>query len=174
MRKVGSANAYRAVYTVRFEKAVYVLHAFQKKSPSDIRTAKRDVDLVAERLKTAQRDHEEHYGKKKGRTERARHAWHRKRVRRPGFPDAAERQAKLRLAYALNQVLEARKLSQADAAKVLGVTQPKVSALRHYKLAGFSVERLMNLLTALDQDVEIVIRQKPRSRKAGRISVVAA
>jgi predicted XRE-type DNA-binding protein len=91
-----------------------------------------------------------------------------------GFPDAAERQAKLRLAYALNQVLEARKLSQAEAAKMLGVTQPKVSALRHYKLAGFSVERLMNLLTALDQDVEIVIRHKPRSRKAGRISVVAA
>jgi predicted XRE-type DNA-binding protein len=91
-----------------------------------------------------------------------------------GYPDAAERRAKLRLAYVLNQVLEARKLSQADAAKVLGVTQPKVSALRHYKLAGFSVERVMNLLTALDQDVEIVIRRKPRSRKAGRISVVAA
>jgi hypothetical protein len=46
-------NDCRAVYTVRFEKAVYVLHAFQKKSPSGIRTAKRDVDLVAERLKTA-------------------------------------------------------------------------------------------------------------------------
>ncbi|MSO50529.1 MAG: XRE family transcriptional regulator [Acidobacteria bacterium] len=91
-----------------------------------------------------------------------------------GFPDAAERQAKLRLVFALNQVLDARKLSQSDAAKVLGVPQPKVSALRHYKLAGFSVERLMNLLTALDQDVEIVIRQKPRSRKAARISVVAA
>lgn len=91
-----------------------------------------------------------------------------------GFRDAAERQVKLRLAYALNQVLEARHLSQADAAKVLGVTQPKVSALRHYKLVGLSVERLMNLLTALDQDVEIVIRRKPRSRKAGRISVVAA
>ena len=91
-----------------------------------------------------------------------------------GFPDAAERQAKLRLAYALNQVLEERKLSQADAAKGLGVAQPTVSALRHYKLAGFSVERLMNLLTTLDQDVEIVIRRKPRSRKTGRISVVAA
>ena len=91
-----------------------------------------------------------------------------------GFPDAAERQAKLRLAYALNKVLEKRELSQGDAAKVLGVTQPKVSALRHYKLAGFSVERLMNLLTALDQDVEIVIRKKPRSRKTARISVVAA
>jgi len=91
-----------------------------------------------------------------------------------GFPDAAERQAKLRLAYALNQVLDAGKLSQAEAAKVLGVTQPKVSALRNYKLSGFSVERLMNLLTAVDQDIEIVIRRKPRSRKVGRISVVAA
>ena len=90
-----------------------------------------------------------------------------------GFSDAAERQAKLRLVYALNQVLGARMLSQADAAKVLGVTQPKVSALRRYKLAGFSLERLMNLLTALDQDVEIVIRRKPRSRKLARISVVA-
>jgi predicted XRE-type DNA-binding protein len=91
-----------------------------------------------------------------------------------GFPDAAERQAKLRLACALNQLLDGRKLTQAEGAKVLGISQPKVSALRNYKLAGFSVERLMNLLTALDQDVEIVIRRKPRSRKAGRIGVVAA
>ena len=91
-----------------------------------------------------------------------------------GYPDATERQAKLRLAYALNQVLAQRKLTQADAAKVLRVTQPKVSALRHYKLAGFSVERLMTLLTALDQDVDIVIKRKPRSRRAARISVVAA
>ena len=91
-----------------------------------------------------------------------------------GYPDAAERQAKLRLAYALNHVLEERGLTQAASASLLGLSQPKVSALRNYKLAGFSVERLMNLLTALDQDIEIVIRRKPRSRKAGRISVVAA
>jgi predicted XRE-type DNA-binding protein len=77
------------------------------------------------------------------------------------------------LAYALNQVLDSRKLSQTQAADVLGVTQPKISALRNYKLAGFSVERLMNLLTALDQDIEIVVRHKPRSRKSGRITVVA-
>ena len=91
-----------------------------------------------------------------------------------GFPDAAERQAKLRLAYALNQVLDQRKLTQAEAAKVLGIGQPKVSALRRYKLAGFSVERLMTLLTALDQDVEIIIKRKPRFRRTGRISIVAA
>jgi predicted XRE-type DNA-binding protein len=91
-----------------------------------------------------------------------------------GYPDAAERQAKLRLAYALNQELYQRKFTQAEAAEILGVTQPKVSALRHYKLAGFSVERLMTLLTALDQDVEIVIKRKPRSRRTARIRVSAA
>jgi len=50
---------------VRFQNAVYVLHAFQKKSPSGIRTAKRDVDLVTYRLKLAQQHYEEHYGRPK-------------------------------------------------------------------------------------------------------------
>jgi len=91
-----------------------------------------------------------------------------------GYPDAAERQAKLRLAYALNQVLEHRGLTQTAAATLLGLSQPKVSALRNYKLAGFSVERLMTFLNALGQDVEIVIKDKPRSRPSARIRVVAA
>ena len=91
-----------------------------------------------------------------------------------GYPDTAKRQAKLRLAYALNQVLDQQELTQTAAAHLLGLTQPKVSALRQYKLAGFPVERLMTLLTVLDRDVEIVIRKKPRSRGAARISVVAA
>jgi predicted XRE-type DNA-binding protein len=91
-----------------------------------------------------------------------------------GYPDAVERQAKLRLAYALNQVLDQREMTQISAARLLGLSQPKVSALRNYKLNGFSVERLMTLLNALDQDVEIVIRNKPRSRSVARISVSAA
>ena len=91
-----------------------------------------------------------------------------------GYADAVERQAKLRLAHALNHVLDQRNLTQAASAEVLGVGQPKVSALRRYKLAGFSVERLMTLLTALDQDVDIVIKRKPRSRRAARISISAA
>src|ERR1700710_1719977 len=89
------------------------------------------------------------------------------------FPDAEERQNKLGLAYALNTILDEQHLTQAAAAARLGLNQPKVSALRNYKLEGFSVERLMTLLNALDQDVEIVIRAKPRSRAVARISVVA-
>jgi len=56
-------DAYRAVYTVRFERAVYVLHAFQKKSPTGIKTAQRDVDLVTRRMKAARENYEEQYGK---------------------------------------------------------------------------------------------------------------
>lgn len=91
-----------------------------------------------------------------------------------GIADAEERQTKLKLAYALNAIMEKDRLTQAAAAAKLGLNQPKVSALRNYKLEGFSVERLMTLLNALDQDIEIVIRKKPRSRAAARISVVAA
>jgi predicted XRE-type DNA-binding protein len=91
-----------------------------------------------------------------------------------GYADAEERQTKLRLAHAINGVIARRRLTQAAAAEKLCINQPKVSALANYKLDGFSVERLMTFLTALDQDVEIVIRKKPRSRAAARISVVAA
>jgi phage-related protein len=56
-------DTYRAVYTVRFERAVYVLHCFQKKSPSGIKTAKTDIDLIHARLKLAQADYEAHYEK---------------------------------------------------------------------------------------------------------------
>ena len=52
------SDAYRAIYTVKFADAVYVLHAFQKKSPSGIRTPRRDVELVAQRLKQAQEEYE--------------------------------------------------------------------------------------------------------------------
>jgi len=91
-----------------------------------------------------------------------------------GLADAEERQTKVRLALAINQILHQRGLSQADAARRLGVNQPKVSALSNYRLDGFSVERLMHFLNALGRDVEIVIRRKPRSRRVARIFVNAA
>jgi len=59
-----AGNAYRAVYTVRFSKAVYVLHCFQKKSPTGIRTAKTDIDLVRQRLQAARQHYEVNYGQK--------------------------------------------------------------------------------------------------------------
>jgi len=56
------SDAYRAIYTVKFADAVYVLHAFQKKSPSGIRTSRRDVELVTQRLKLAQQEYEARHG----------------------------------------------------------------------------------------------------------------
>jgi predicted XRE-type DNA-binding protein len=91
-----------------------------------------------------------------------------------GFADAGERQTKVRLAFAINHILERRRLPQTKAARLLGINQPKISALSNYRLQGFSVERLMHFLTALDQDVEIVIRSKPDSRRGARIVVTAA
>ena len=60
-----NGNTYRAVYTVRFTEVVYVLHAFQKKSPKGIKTALIDIDMVERRLRVAQRDYEDRYGKPK-------------------------------------------------------------------------------------------------------------
>ena len=56
-------DTFRAVYTVCLPKAVHVLHCFQKKSPSGIRTARTDVDLIGARLKLARADYEVRYGK---------------------------------------------------------------------------------------------------------------
>ena len=87
--------------------------------------------------------------------------------------DAAELDTKARLGGAINLIVERKHLTQAELATALGINQPKVSALLRYKLEGFSVERLMHFLVALGQDVEIVVRDKPRSRSA-RIAVKAA
>lgn len=91
-----------------------------------------------------------------------------------GLPDAPEKQTKVRLAVAIKQILQARRLSQTAAARLLQINQPKISALVNYRLEGFSVERLMHFLNALDRDVEIVIRRKPRARRTARILVKEA
>jgi len=91
-----------------------------------------------------------------------------------GLQNADEKQTKVRLAVAINQSLLGRRVSQIPAAGLLKISQPKISALANYRLDGFSAERLMHFLNALDCDVEIVIRRKPRSRKAARILVTAA
>jgi len=97
------------------------------------------------------------------------------------LPNADEKQTKVRLAVAINRIIASQRLPQVAAARRLKINQPKISALANYRLDGFSVERLLNFLTALDCDVEIVIRPKSRftprhegSRKRARILVTAA
>jgi predicted XRE-type DNA-binding protein len=89
------------------------------------------------------------------------------------LPDAAELNTKVRLGVEINRVLASRRLTQHDAARLLRINQPKVSALRHYNLDGFSVERLMNFLTALGHDVEIRVKARRSARAPGRIVVAA-
>lgn len=90
-----------------------------------------------------------------------------------GYADSAERQIKTRLALAVNELLKTSKMKQREIATVLAIPQPKVSALKNYRLDQFSVERLMEFLTALNQDVEIIIRPRTNFGVVGRISVLA-
>lgn len=83
-----------------------------------------------------------------------------------GLPDAEELDTKARLCAAINRIVARRGLTQAKLASALAINQPKVSALPHYSLDGFSVERLLRFLTALGHDVEIVVKAKPRARSA--------
>jgi predicted XRE-type DNA-binding protein len=88
-----------------------------------------------------------------------------------GFPDAEERKVRVQLAMRLNELLAARRLTQARASQLLGVPQPHVSELKHYKLNRFSSERLLRFITLLDRDVEIIIRAKPKGQASGVVSV---
>ena len=89
-----------------------------------------------------------------------------------GLADADELSTKIQLAVQLNRIVEKRHLKQRDTSALLGITQGNVSLLANYKLDGFSIERLMTLLNALDRDVEIRVRKKPRSRAQAQTMVV--
>lgn len=84
-----------------------------------------------------------------------------------GFDDAEELSAKAKLALKLNEIIEQRGLSQTDAAHITGMTQPKISQLRRYKLQNISLERLMQALVSFDQHVEIIVRPARQSEDAG-------
>jgi predicted XRE-type DNA-binding protein len=89
-----------------------------------------------------------------------------------GLADAGERQTKTRLAVALNRIIKDQGLKQIDASRLLGVPQPKVSALVNYRLDGFSVEKLMEFIVALGRDVEIIVR--PSRGDFARVLVLEA
>ena len=80
--------------------------------------------------------------------------------------------AKAELAAKIFKIVRRRRLSQAAAGKLLGINQPKVSALLHGRLDGFSTDRLLRFLTALGCDVRITVSE-PKPRARGRIRVKA-
>ena len=92
-----------------------------------------------------------------------------------GFPNAAEMLAKARIVSEIGRIIEARKLTQLQAGKLIGIDQPKISALLRGHFQGYSQERLIGFLTKLGMDVEIVVRPKAKKRSStGSVSVVFA
>ena len=90
-----------------------------------------------------------------------------------GKPDAEAHLLKAELVTRIDQIIRERRLTQARAAELLGISQPDVSRLLRGNFRDYSVERLLRLLTVLGRDVEIVIR-KSRARRRGRLSIEAA
>jgi predicted XRE-type DNA-binding protein len=87
-----------------------------------------------------------------------------------GFPNPEREQLKARLTLQIYRLIKHRRLTQTEAGKILGIQQPHVSGLMRGQSGAFSVERLMDFLTALGQDIEITLR--PTRKEHGEVSVV--
>jgi predicted XRE-type DNA-binding protein len=88
-----------------------------------------------------------------------------------GLPKPEEALAKAELTHKITVLIQSKGLTQIQAAKLLGVDQPKVSALIRGRLSGFSLERLMRFLLLLGQDIRITVKASPRSRSQARVHV---
>lgn len=91
-----------------------------------------------------------------------------------GFDAPEIEQFKSELVARIGTVITELRLTQTAAGKLMGIDQPKVSALLQGRFGGYSVDRLLRFLTALDQDVEVVIRKKPSGARRGRLNLKAA
>jgi len=92
-----------------------------------------------------------------------------------GLPDAEELLLKSQIVVQLHRLIKERKLTQTEAAKRIGIGQPDLSNVLRGRFRGYSVERLMRMLTAFDQDIDIVLRpRRKKTGQAGRITFVAA
>ena len=89
-----------------------------------------------------------------------------------GFANPEREQLKARLIVQIYRLIKQRGLTQAEAGEILGIKQPHVSSLMRGQSGAFSLERLMDFLTALGQDVEITVR--PASKNHGKVSLVVA
>ena len=91
-----------------------------------------------------------------------------------GFASPRDELLKANLTARISAILQARKIKQADAAILLDIDQPKVSALKNGKYTGFSVERLLDLLLSLEQDIDIIIKPRENINRPAEIHVFAA
>lgn len=91
-----------------------------------------------------------------------------------GLPDAAEMQVKATLAAKIGEILKHRHLTQAQAAEILGMPQPKLSNMLRGQFRGISEAKMLECMNRLGRDVQIVVRKSSRSKTTGRTSVVFA
>ena len=87
------------------------------------------------------------------------------------LPKADDLLVKAELVAKIMQEAERRRLTQSQAAALLGIDQPKISALKQGRLSGFSIERLLRFLLLLGRDIEITVKEKPKSRLIARLRV---
>jgi predicted XRE-type DNA-binding protein len=90
-----------------------------------------------------------------------------------GLPDSEQELLKAKLTIQVHRLLKKRQMAQTDAAKLLGTTQPQISALLNLKPVSVSVGRLMEFLTILGQDVEVTVKPAPK-RRVGHVVVKVA
>jgi predicted XRE-type DNA-binding protein len=91
-----------------------------------------------------------------------------------GLDNAEEMLVKAQLATEINDIIKHRKLTQVQAAELLGITQPKLSGLLRGQFRGISESKMLECLTRLGRDIEIVVKSTPRSRTEGHVKVVFA
>jgi predicted XRE-type DNA-binding protein len=91
-----------------------------------------------------------------------------------GYPDSESMLVKAQLAAKIAEIIQKRALTQARAAEILGLTQPKISALLKGRFRGISEHRLLECLTRLGRDVHIVVTPTPRRRSSGRLTLSVA
>jgi predicted XRE-type DNA-binding protein len=88
-----------------------------------------------------------------------------------GLKNHEEMETKSNLVMEISKIIKKRKLTQAQAAEMFGISQPKLSELLNGRFRGYSVERLIHFLNELGQDVDIVVKAKPRNRNKARVNV---
>ncbi len=137
---------------------------FQKKSKAGIATPKSEMELIRQRLKQLRSEVKMPKREALGQEPSTGNVF-----ADLGLADAGEHLIKAGLVVRIDRTIRQRKLTQAAAAQLMGIDQPKISAMLAGQFRGYSVERLMRFLVALGHDVEIVVR--PRKRGTAELRV---